>query len=173
MWVIFLVGFIVILIEKGFFPSFFPAGFIPELLLIYLLIFCNWKMKNSKEESSWNSISLVILLLGIIYDLLLGGPLGLTSLLFLLVILLLVILGAIFPVRLSLLFLPLNLILGTILVNILFYLVNTLLGNRFHFLLYEMLIKQTGVNLLVGIIISPLFNLIFNRILGRRELEID
>ena len=61
---IIIISFLVIIIEKGIFPSFFPSGFIPQFLLIYLISLTNWQIRNFHTELKWHNIALAIFISG-------------------------------------------------------------------------------------------------------------
>ena len=170
---IIIISFFVIVIEKGILSSFFPLGFIPQFLLIYLISLTVWKIKNIRTDLKWQNIAFTIFLSGIIYDFISGNFLGLNSLLLLITIFIIIILGLLLPSQINYFFFPLSIIVGSIIFNILFYFSYLLLGVHLNLSLGNYILSQIIMNFIIGIICQIVLNLLFNKFLGKKDLEIS
>ncbi|KKP69479.1 hypothetical protein A2X44_03030 [candidate division CPR3 bacterium GWF2_35_18] len=170
---IIIISFLVIIIEKGIFPSFFPSGFIPQFLLIYLISLTNWQIRNFHTELKWHNIALAIFISGIIYDLLSGNFLGINSLLLLVTIFVIIVLGLILPSQVNFFFLPLSIVVGSIVFNVLFYFSYSILGIDLNLSFWNYIISQNLVNFIMGIISQILFSFLFNKFLSKKDIEIS
>ncbi len=162
---------ILLILEKGFLSGLSVFGIVPQLVMVFLVIWTYWVMKG--KNKGWLSYFILVVSSGLLIDIVSGNTLGNTAIYFLLNSVISFLVFSLFPHINKWVVISLSLIIVSLVFNLTVYLVSIFLNNPYQISLVELLVKQSLANWMFGLLLIPIVGFFQKTFFTPSELEIN